>query len=179
MKALVVALMLAAGILSGAPVAGQIPAPASLNTVPMPATALGLKTLRLWDGRAPQATSDEPYEIPTLTLFQPQPGMANGTVMIVAPGGGYMTLATILEGRQVADWFTSRGITAFILSYRVGPKARLPIPFLDGARAVRYVRANAARFRINSDRIGMIGFSAGGHLTATVAGKADWERCVS
>lgn len=136
-------------------------------------TALGIATLRLWEGRAPQAASDDPEEVPTLTLFRPQPGSENGTAVIVAPGGAYRELATILEGREVADWFTSRGVTAFVLNYRVGPKARLPIPLLDGVRAVRFVRANAAQFKIRPDRIGMIGFSAGGHLVATVAGTAD------
>lgn len=135
--------------------------------------ALGLETFRLWPGRAPQASSDGADEVPTLTLFRPHPGTANGTAVIVAPGGAYLALAAILEGRQVADWFSSRGITVFLLKYRVGPKARLPIPLIDGARAVRYVRANAARFAIKPDRVGMIGFSAGGHLTATTAGTAD------
>lgn len=152
---------------------GQAAAPAAVYEAPVPTAALGLETFRLWQGWAPQASSDNPDEVPTLTLFRPQPGTANGTAVIVAPGGGYMRLATILEGRQVADWFTSRGITVFMLTYRVGAKARLPIPFLDGTRAVRYVRASAARFQINPNRIGMIGFSAGGHLTATTAGKAD------
>ena len=144
------------------------------------ASAMGLTTYRLWPGRAPMATSDSLFEVPTLTVFRPQPGTDNGTAVIVAPGGAYMGLATMLEGRPVADWFTSRGITAFVLTYRTGPKARLPIPLLDGERAVRYVRANAARFRVQPDRIGMIGFSAGGHLTASIAaepkaGKPDAE----
>lgn len=173
MKALVIASMLAAGTLSAAPVMAQVAAPASAHAAPIPAAALGLETVRLWPGRAPEASSDKADETPTLTIFRPQPGSENGTSVIVAPGGGYMGLSMVSEGRQVADWFNSRGITTFLLQYRVGPKARLPIPLLDGARAVRYVRANAARFKLNPNRIGMIGFSAGGHLTATTAGKAD------
>nr|WP_164901851.1 alpha/beta hydrolase [Neorhizobium lilium] len=93
--------------------------------------------------------------------------------MIVAPGGGYIGVAGILEGREVADWFTSRGVTAFVLRYRVAPKFRLPVPLIDGQRAVRYVRANAERFGISPDRIGMIGFSAGGHLALTTAVGSD------
>ncbi|HEX7742634.1 MAG TPA: alpha/beta hydrolase [Sphingobium sp.] len=173
MKALVIASMLAAAAISNGPVAAQAAAPAPADTVALPAAALGLETVRLWQGRAPEASSDSAAETPTLTLFRPQFNTENGTAVIVAPGGGYMALSMILEGRQVADWFTSRGITAFLLQYRVGPKAHLPIPLLDGARAVRYVRANAARFKINPNRIGMIGFSAGGHLTAMTAGKVD------
>lgn len=152
---------------------GPTMAQSAAGTIPVPTAELGIETFRLWPGRAPGASSDDAAEVPTLTLFRPQVGTENGTAVIVAPGGGYVMLASNLEGRQVADWFTSRGIAAFVLTYRVGAKARLPIPLFDGARAVRYVRANASRFRIAPDRIGMIGFSAGGHLAATTAAKAD------
>lgn len=159
--------------ISAVPASGQSPSSASTADATVPTPAFGMQTFRLWPGRAPEATSDSASDTPTVTLFRPHPGAENGTAVIVAPGGGYLTLASVLEGREVADWFTSRGVTAFVLTYRVGPKARLPIPLLDGTRAVRYVRANAARFKINPDRIGMIGFSAGGHLTATTAANAD------
>jgi acetyl esterase/lipase len=152
---------------------GPVAAKPPTHTASVVTADFGMETFRLWQGRAPGAMSDDAAEVPTLTLFRPQPGTENGTAVIVAPGGGYTMLASILEGRQVADWFASRGIAAFVLTYRVGTKARLPIPLFDGARAVRYVRANAARFRIGADRIGMIGFSAGGHLAATTAGRAD------
>lgn len=134
---------------------------------------LGLETIRLWPGRAPDATGDGADETPTLTIMRPHRGHENGTAIVVAPGGAYLGLADNLEGRQVADWFASRGITAFVLKYRVGAKARLPIPFADGRRAIRYVRANAARLGVDPGRIGMIGFSAGGHLSATVATSAE------
>lgn len=133
---------------------------------------LGLETLRLWPGRAAGADGDGPNQTPTLSILRPQQGYANGAAVVVAPGGGYVNLADNLEGRQVADWFASRGITAFVLKYRVGPKARLPIPLSDGRRAIQFVRANAARFGIDPGRIGMIGFSAGGHLSATIAATA-------
>jgi acetyl esterase/lipase len=133
---------------------------------------LGLETFRLWPGRAEGATGDSPAETPTITVFPPQPGYANGTAVLVAPGGGYIGLAANLEGRQVADWFASRGITAFVLQYRVGPSARLPLPLVDGRRAVQFVRAQSNRFGIDPKRIGMIGFSAGGHLSAMTAAQA-------
>src|SRR6185312_9812325 len=123
-------------------------------------------TYRLWAGRAPGAKSDSPQETPTITWFAPPPGRANGTAVIIAPGGGYTHLAGILEGTEPASWFTTRGVTAFVLQYRFGAEARLPTPLFDGARAVRFVRAHAADFHIDPDRIGMMGFSAGGHPAA-------------
>ena len=130
-------------------------------------------TYRLWIGRAEGASGDEDSQTPTLTVFRPYPGHDNGTAVIIAPGGGYMALAATLEGRQVAEWFASRGVTAFVLKYRVGKAARLPIPLADGKRAVRFVRANAAQLKVDPDRIGMMGFSAGGHLAAMTAAQAD------
>src|SRR5207237_7394823 len=93
----------------------------------------------------------------------------NGTAIVIAPGGAYIGLAGTLEGVEPAAWFTARGATAFILTYRVGPQARLPISLFDGARAIRFVRANAKTFGVDPARIGMMGFSAGGHLAATTA----------
>ncbi len=130
---------------------------------------LKLNAYRLWPGRAPGAQSDSAAEAPTLTLFRPPPGRANGTAVVIAPGGGYTELASELEGAEPAAWFTARGVTAFVLTYRVGATARLPLPLLDGARAIRFVRAHAAEFQIDPRRIGMMGFSAGGHLAAMVA----------
>ncbi|EKU73615.1 hypothetical protein HMPREF9718_04084 [Sphingobium yanoikuyae ATCC 51230] len=153
--------------------AHALPSRSGTAATPVPAVQLGIETYRLWDGRASEASSDSEEEVPTLTLFKPHIGTAVGSAVIIAPGGAYVSLATKLEGRPVADWFASRGVTAFVLSYRVGAKAHLPTPLLDGARAVRYVRANAQRFGINPERIGMVGFSAGGHLAATTAVEAN------
>lgn len=134
---------------------------------------LGMTTYRLWSGMAPDAYSEDPDEMPTVTVVAPREMPANGTAVVIAPGGGYVGLASVLEGMDVASWFSARGVTAFILKYRVGPKARLPIPFSDGARAMRFARTYAEHFKIDPNRIGMMGFSAGGHLTATTAGMAD------
>jgi acetyl esterase/lipase len=136
-------------------------------------TFLELETYTLWHGRAPQSRGTSLDEVPALTVFRPQKGYANGSAVIVAPGGAYIALAASLEGRQIADWFAARGVTAFLLRYRFGAKARLPVPLLDGRRAVRFVRAHADKFGLAPHRIGMIGFSAGGHLSAMTAATAD------
>lgn len=110
----------------------------------------------------------EAADTPSLTVFRPQ-GTGNGTAVIVAPGGGYTTLVTNLEGRQMADWFAAHGVTAFVLRYRLGAGHPYPEPLLDAQRAIRLVRARAAEFRVDPQRIGIIGFSAGGHLAAMTA----------
>mgnify|MGYP001555725195 FL=1 len=128
---------------------------------------LGITTIRLWQGDAPQAKGKACTDIPTLTIFQPQPGHGNGSAVVVLPGGAYLGLAANLEGRQVADWFTARGFTAFILQYRLSSNGYLlPVPLLDARRAVQLVRSRATEFHIDPQRIVMIGFSAGGHLAA-------------
>jgi acetyl esterase/lipase len=128
---------------------------------------LGVETIRLWPGPAPQAHGDTCDDIPTLTLFEPHPGTANGSAVVIFPGGAYQHLAGNLEGRQVADWFTARGFIAFILSYRLSSNGYLlPIPLLDARRAIQTVRARAADYHIAPNRIVVIGFSAGGHLAA-------------
>jgi len=81
---------------------------------------LGIQTVRLWPGTAPQAKGATCNDIPALTLFEPRQGSANGSAVIIFPGGAYVHLAGDLEGREVADWFTARGFRAFILSYRLG-----------------------------------------------------------
>jgi acetyl esterase/lipase len=128
-------------------------------------------TYRLWSGRAPGAASDSPADTPTLTWLDPSVG-SNGTAVIIAPGGGYVDLAGVLEGTEPAAWFTMQGVSVFVLQYRVGGGALLPTPLLDGARAVRFVRAHAADFHVDPNRIGMLGFSAGGHLAAMTALRA-------
>ena len=155
------------------PVAGAVnPAEGAVRSdAPLP-DILKTETYRLWPDRAPNASSDTPDETPTVTLFRPPLGKANGTAVIIAPGGAYIALAGGLEGSEPAAWFTARGITAFVLKYRVGATARLPTPLLDGARAVRFVRTHAAAFRVAPKRVGMMGFSAGGHLAATTAVEA-------
>jgi len=131
---------------------------------------LGIQTVRLWPGDAPEATGNACADIPTLTILEPQLGHANGSAVVVLPGGAYLSLAANLEGRQIADWFTARGFRAFILSYRLSSNGYLlPVPLLDARRAIQTVRARARDYHIAPDRIVVIGLSAGGHLAALSA----------
>ena len=128
---------------------------------------LGIQTIRLWPGDAPQAKGKACEDTPTLTIFEPQHGAANGAAVVIFPGGAYAHLAANLEGREVADWFTVRGFRAFVLSYRLSSNGYLlPIPLLDARRAIQTVRARARDYEIDPNRIVVIGFSAGGHLAA-------------
>ena len=156
--------LLAAGLLSVSTAHAQLSpcAVAGTNNA-----FLGIQTIRLWPGPAPQAKGDTCDDIPTLTIFDPHPGTATGSAVLIFPGGSYAHLAGNLEGRQVADWFTARGFRAFILSYRLSSNGYLlPVPLLDARRAIQTVRARAADYHISPDRLVVIGFSAGGHLAA-------------
>lgn len=131
---------------------------------------LGIQTIRLWPGEAPQAKGNGCEDIPTLTIFDPQPGHGNGSAVVILPGGAYAHLAANLEGRQVADWFTARGFRAFVVSYRLSSNGYiLPVPLLDARRAIQTVRARARDYFVAPNRIALIGFSAGGHLAALAA----------
>src|SRR5690348_1218662 len=80
---------------------------------------LGIETIRLWSGPAPQAKGDACQDTPTMTIFEPQHGMENGSAVIIFPGGSYRNLAANLEGGQYAEWFTARGFRAFVVQYRL------------------------------------------------------------
>jgi acetyl esterase/lipase len=123
------------------------------------------RTVLLWEKGAPGALGDTGEDRPALTIFRTSG--AGGTSVIIAPGGGYRNLSMDHEGREVATWFNRMGVTAYVLQYRLGPRYHHPIELGDAQRAIRLVRSRAAQLGIVSDRIGMMGFSAGGHLTAT------------
>jgi len=125
------------------------------------------ETMLLWPNGAPGALGNTDADKPSLTVYYPVDPAASGTGVVVAPGGGYGFLATNHEGRQVANWLNALGITAFVLRYRLGPRYHHPIELGDAQRAIRLVRSRATEFGIQPDRIGMMGFSAGGHLTST------------
>jgi acetyl esterase/lipase len=149
--------------------AAQVPSTENLAAVDK---NLGITTLPLWSGAAGDEGGKN-SETSFLTLFAPQSGRGNGTAVIVAPGGAYKGLASNLEGRQVADWFTARGVTAFVLKYRLGEGNPYPAPLLDAQRAVRLVRSVCNTYHLSPDRIGIMGFSAGGHLAAMEATSFD------
>lgn len=105
---------------------------------------------------------------PTLDVYLPAAGQATGCGVVICPGGGYTGLASDHEGKQIARWLNSFGVAGFVLKYRLPPDYRHPIPMQDAQRGLRVVRANAAKWNVNPQRIGVLGFSAGGHLASTV-----------
>jgi acetyl esterase/lipase len=121
----------------------------------------------LWPNGAPGAQGTEDVDKPTLTPYVVPAGRGTGTAVVVCPGGGYVGLAMDKEGDQIARFLNSLGVTSFVLKYRLGPKYHHPIELGDAQRAIRTVRARAAEYRVLPDRIGIMGFSAGGHLAAT------------
>jgi acetyl esterase/lipase len=132
----------------------------------------------LWPDHVPGALGKEDKDVPNLTVFLPEPGTATGAAMIIFPGGGYGGLAPH-EGKGYADWLVTNGISCFVLKYRLGSGGyRHPAMLQDAARAVRLVRSKAAEWKIDPKRIGIIGSSAGGHLSSTLithfdSGKSD------
>ncbi len=127
------------------------------------------RTIVLWPDGAPGALGKEDADIPTLTIYLPAPPQATGAAIVVCPGGGYGALAMDHEGHQVARLLTSRGVAALILKYRLGPRYHHPAMQQDVLQAIRYARWNAEDLKIRKDRIGVMGFSAGGHLASTAA----------
>jgi acetyl esterase/lipase len=131
---------------------------------------------------------------PSLTIFTPDPAVANGTSVVICPGGGFIALSMGNEGYDVAKWLVKKGITCFVLKYRVAhinttdavkyfndaihggdkeklqnQKSAVPYSIADGKAALKYVRAHAAEYKINPNKIGIIGFSAGGTVAASAA----------
>jgi len=125
----------------------------------------------LWEGKAPHAVSDSDADKPTLKVFRAE--KPNGTAVVICPGGGYGFLADDHEGKQAAEFLNDLGVTAFVLKYRIVTKDRPgplhPAPLEDAQRAIRYVRSKAKDYEIDPKRIGIWGFSAGGHLASTAA----------
>lgn len=121
----------------------------------------------LWPSGAPGAVGKAPEDTPTLTLFRPADGTANGAAVVICPGGGYGHLADGHEGREIAAWLNTHGVTAFVLKYRLAPRYRHPAPLQDAQRAIRMVRTRAGEWGVDPRRIAMMGFSAGGHLAST------------
>ncbi|MEX2140177.1 MAG: alpha/beta hydrolase [Pirellulales bacterium] len=123
----------------------------------------------LWPQGAPLAKGDIDNDKPTVTVYRAPPETATGSAIVICPGGGYGHLALSHEGRDIAEWMNGLGVTSFVLKYRHRNTGYgHPAPLLDAQRAVRFARANARRYQLKADQIGIIGFSAGGHLASTV-----------
>ena len=129
--------------------------------------AAGPRMELLWPNGAPGAMGTAPEDCPSLTIYHPAEGMSNGAAVVICPGGGYGHLASVKEGSDVAEWLNSFGVTGCVLKYRLSPRYRHPAPLLDAQRAIRLVRSQAAEWKLDPQRIGVLGFSAGGHLAAT------------
>lgn len=127
----------------------------------------------LWPEGAPGAAGSEDADKPGLFLYLPPEDRATGAAVVVCPGGGYRTLAMDHEGDQIGRWLNSFGVAAFVLRYRHAPRYREPIPLRDAQRAIRTVRTRAGEWRVSPDRIGIWGFSAGGHLASTAGTRFD------
>lgn len=130
-------------------------------------------TVRLWENRAPGALGDDADDIPSLAVYLPEKKLATGTGIVICPGGAYKQLMTSYEGEDIARWLNGMGIAGFVLSYRHAPRYKDPIPKQDVLRALRYVRFHHQGFGLTPDRIGVMGFSAGGHLAATASTQFD------
>ena len=147
------------------------------------------KIIELWPNGVPDSKDNPSYKaiidssqgwtfekyisIPTLGFYPAQGEKSNGTAVIICPGGGYALLAIKHEGSQVAAWLNKLGVTAFVLKYRL-PDTSIMInktigPLQDAQKAIRIVRRNAKEFNINPNKIGIMGFSAGGHLASTLS----------
>jgi len=121
----------------------------------------------LWPNGAPGAQGNEEIDQPSIAPYIVPAGRGTGTAVVVCPGGGYRNLAMDHEGDQVAKWLNSLGVSAFVLKYRLGPKYHHPVELGDAQRAIRTVRAKAGEYRVMANRVGIMGFSAGGHLAST------------
>jgi acetyl esterase/lipase len=137
------------------------------------------RVIPLWPEGVPGAQADGSVElyqndhysniqVPTLTWFPATAGSGTGTAVVVCPGGGYRNLSWTKEGLKVAEWLNSLGISAFVLKYRLKEYGH-PAPLRDVLRAQRLVRSRAAEFGVNPSQVGVMGFSAGGHLASSAA----------
>lgn len=151
--------------------------------------------LDVWPGKVPGEKGDigteklmpphkEPKPIqrltnvthPTISVYRPSKDKDTGAAIVICPGGGYSILAIDLEGTEVADWLTSIGVTGIVLKYRVPARKDQPrylAPLQDAQRALRVVRSHAVEWNIDPNRIGILGFSAGGHLSAVTSTNHD------
>lgn len=161
---------LATALVCGGLAANQVPA-ADQNA---PDSDAEVSTVRLWPDAAPGAEGDDAGDVPRMTIYSLSKGEPTAAV-VVLPGGGYANLMTSYEGHDVAQWLNSIGIAAGVCEYRTrgrgadGKGYGYPYPLQDAQRAIRYLRAEAEKLNIDPSRVGVLGFSAGGHLASVVA----------
>lgn len=125
---------------------------------------------RLWSGQAPGAKGTSDNDVPTVTFFPAPTASAPTAAIVVCPGGGYAGLAMSYEGVDVAKWLNTLGISGAVLKYRLGSHGyHHPVELQDVQRAIRTVRARAKEWNVDPKRVGVLGFSAGGHLASTAA----------
>lgn len=149
------------------------------------------RIIPLWDGEIPNASNDKVNEyleaediqkifdvrVPTMEVFLPSIKTTNGQAVLICPGGGYEFLAYDWEGTDIAKWLNTKGIAAFVLKYRLPNTERNKndhmSPIIDAQRALRLIRYHAEEWNINREKVGVMGFSAGGHLASTLGTQFD------
>lgn len=147
-----------------------------LGSATLAADSLVLDAVLLWPAGAPGALGDRDQDQPSLTPYLADPTLATGAAIVVCPGGGYGGLAAH-EGPDYARWLNQQGVSAFVLKYRLGSAGyRHPAMLQDAARAVRLVRHRAADWKVDPQRVGIMGSSAGGHLASTLVTHFDGGR---
>jgi acetyl esterase/lipase len=140
---------------------------ASATPTARPLVARAQASIPLWANGAPGARGADSTHQPILTPYLPPAATANGAAVVIFPGGGYQHLSMQKEGSDIANWLAGAGVTTFVVRYRLGPAYRHPTMLGDAQRAIRTVRARAAEWNVDPRRLGVIGFSAGGHLAST------------
>jgi acetyl esterase/lipase len=150
--------------------AAQTPPGATPYAITAVDTAHGDREFHLlWPDGAPGAVGNEPVDKPKITVYLAPADRATGAAVMVCPGGGYHVVAADHEGKQIAEWLNSLGVSAFVLQYRLGERYKHPAPLQDAQRAIRMVRSRAKEWGVDPKRVGILGFSAGGHLASTAA----------
>ena len=136
----------------------------------LPASPPAVPVVPLWPGTAPGAHGSADGDVPALSVYLPAPAIASGSAMVICSGGGYDRIEDAKEGIPAAQFLTALGVASFVLRYRLAPTPyQYPVMMWDAQRAIRFLRHNAAQYGIKTDRIGVMGFSAGGHLASTIA----------
>lgn len=131
-----------------------------------PALPKPSERIALWPEKAPNGDGTFEESMKELEVFLPPADKANGAAVVLCPGGGYIRHVTEKEGYPIAQWFNEHGFACIILEYRL-PGLRHQVPLLDAQRTIRITRANAAKWKLDPKRVGILGFSAGGHLAST------------